>query len=79
MDYYSVLGLQPDADQATVQGSYRNLALKWHPLRSKDPNAENNFHEVSEAYEVLSNCMQNLATGLPSSGKLMSGCRVNCT
>ena len=34
---------------------YRNLALKWHPLRSEDGDAQANFDEVSESFEVLSN------------------------
>ena len=33
---------------------YRNLALKWHPLRCEDADAQSNFDEVSEAFEVLS-------------------------
>ena len=56
MDYYAVLGVQPDADIASVQRAYRNVALKWHPARSKDPDAQSNFDEVSEAFEVLSDC-----------------------
>jgi len=55
MDYYAVLGINWDADLQVVQKAYRNLALKWHPLRSDDPDAQANFDEVSEAFEVLSN------------------------
>jgi len=55
MDYYAVLGLNWDADLQAVQKAYRNLAIKWHPLRCDDPDAQANFDEVSEAFEVLSN------------------------
>lgn len=34
---------------------YRNLALKWHPLRCEEADAQANFDEVSEAFEVLAN------------------------
>eukprot|EP01052_Picozoa_sp_SAG31_P023977 SAG31_NODE_2012_length_6668_cov_5.925407_1_plen_168_part_00 len=36
--------------------SYRNLAIKWHPMRCSEADAEARFDEVSEAFEVLSNC-----------------------
>ena len=42
-------------DAALCVRRYRNLALKWHPLRCEDPDAQSNFDEVSEAFEVLTN------------------------
>jgi len=39
---------------------YRNLALKWHPLRCDEADAQSNFDEVSEAFEVLSDCESRL-------------------
>lgn len=53
-DYYAVLGLNRDADVQAIQKSYRNLAIKWHPLRCTDADAEMRFDEISEAFEVLS-------------------------
>jgi len=54
-DYYEVLGLDRDASEGDVKGSYRKLALKYHPDRNPDdPAAEEKFKEASEAYEVLS-------------------------
>ncbi len=54
-DYFNVLGLQRDASSADVKNAFRKLARKFHPdLNSDDPMAEENFKEVNEAYEVLS-------------------------
>ena len=52
-DYYQILGLQRDADQAEIKRAYRKLARKYHPDVSKEEQAEDRFKEVSEAYEVL--------------------------
>ena len=53
-DYYEVLGVNRDASDADLKGSYRKLAMKWHPDRNPDnPKAEEHFKEAKEAYEVL--------------------------
>jgi curved DNA-binding protein len=53
-DYYEVLGVPRDADQDTIQRSYRKLARKYHPDLNSDSDAEERFKELGEAYEVLS-------------------------
>ncbi|MDO5707370.1 MAG: molecular chaperone DnaJ [Andreesenia angusta] len=54
-DYYEVLGIEKNADEQTIKRAYRKLAKKYHPdLNPGDEEAEKNFKEVSEAYEVLS-------------------------
>jgi molecular chaperone DnaJ len=54
-DYYKVLGVPKDADQATIKKAYRKLARQLHPDANKNnPDAETRFKEVSEAYGVLS-------------------------
>lgn len=54
MDYYNVLGVKKNASEDEIKKAYRKLALKWHPDRNKEPNAEQKFKEIGEAYEVLS-------------------------
>ncbi|MCX7704249.1 MAG: DnaJ domain-containing protein, partial [Planctomycetota bacterium] len=54
-DYYKVLGVPRDATQEEIRQAYRRLALKYHPDRNPgNPEAEENFKRLAEAYEVLS-------------------------
>lgn len=54
-DYYDVLGVKRDADDAALRKAYRKLAKKYHPdSNSGDAGAEEKFKEVNEAYDVLS-------------------------
>lgn len=53
-DYYEVLGIDKSADAAAVKKAYRKLAMKYHPDVNKEPDAEDKFKEINEAYEVLS-------------------------
>ena len=52
-DYYKILGVERNAKEAEIKTAYRRLARKYHPDVSKEPNAEEKFKEVSEAYDVL--------------------------
>ncbi len=53
-DYYEVLGLPRDADEKAIKKAYKRLAMKYHPDRNKDPDAEEKFKEIARAYAVLS-------------------------
>ena len=54
-DYYEVLGVPKDADEAAIKKAYRALAKKYHPdANPGDKEAEAKFKEASEAYAVLS-------------------------
>ena len=52
-DYYEALGVPRDASAEDIRRAYRKLARKYHPDVNKDPDAEDRFKEISEAYEVL--------------------------
>lgn len=54
-DYYDVLGINRNADDAEIKKAYRKLAKKYHPdSNSGSPGAEERFKEITEAYNVLS-------------------------
>nr|XP_020506048.1 dnaJ homolog subfamily B member 9-like [Labrus bergylta] len=53
-DYYELLGVPRDATERQVKKAFHKLALKYHPDRNKDPDAEAKFREIAEAYEMLS-------------------------
>jgi DnaJ-class molecular chaperone len=54
-DYYRILGVARDADEGEIKIAYRKLALQSHPDTNRDdPQAENRFKEINEAYDVLS-------------------------
>ncbi|MBT5636659.1 MAG: molecular chaperone DnaJ [Gammaproteobacteria bacterium] len=61
-DYYEVLGVDRNASEADLKKSYRRMAMKFHPDRNPDSeDAEAQFKEVKEAYEVLSDSQKRAA------------------
>ena len=55
-DYYEVLGVERNAEPAEIKRAYRKLALKYHPDQNAgDAQAEAQFKEAAEAYDVLGN------------------------
>ena len=54
-DYYAILGVPRDADDAALKRAYRKNAVRWHPDKNKgSAEAEEKFKQVGEAYDVLS-------------------------
>ena len=51
-DYYSILGVLKNATEKEIKKAYYKLSLKYHP--DKNPNGEEKFKEIAEAYAVLS-------------------------
>jgi molecular chaperone DnaJ len=61
-DYYEVLGVSRDVNEADLKKAYRRLAMKYHPDRNQDNDeAEARFKEAKEAYDVLSNAQKRAA------------------
>ncbi len=53
-DYYAVLGISQNATQEEIRSTYRQLVLRYHPDVSQEPDAEEHFKEINEAYTMLS-------------------------
>ncbi|NLT73758.1 MAG: molecular chaperone DnaJ [Chloroflexi bacterium] len=52
-DYYETLGVSRDASKDDLRSAYRKLARRYHPDVNKEPDAEDRFKEINEAYQVL--------------------------
>ena len=58
-DYYEVLGVSKSAPSEEIKKAYRKMAIKFHPDKNPDnKEAEENFKEAAEAYEILSNAQK---------------------
>ncbi|MGX7589210.1 DnaJ domain-containing protein [Candidatus Vidania fulgoroideorum] len=53
-DYYSILGINREANINEIKMAYKRLAMKYHPDRNQDDSSEEKFKEINEAYMVLS-------------------------
>ena len=75
-DYYSILGVDRNANEEQIKKAYRKKAMQFHPDKNQgDPTAETKFKEAAEAYEVLSDATKKSnydnygsATGNPFGG-----------
>src|SRR5215467_5681141 len=53
-DYYATLGVRRDAGADEIKKAYRRLARELHPDVNPDPETQDRFKEITQAYEVLS-------------------------
>lgn len=53
MSHYETLGVEKTATEDEIKKAYRKLALKYHPDRNKESDAEDRFKEIAHAYEIL--------------------------
>ena len=61
-DFYDVLGVGRDADEAQIKSAFRRKAMQYHPDRNPgDGEAERNFKRVNEAYDVLKDAEKRAA------------------
>lgn len=51
-DYYEVLGVEKSATQKEIKRAFRKLAIKYHPDKNKDPDAEEKFVEIAKGNGV---------------------------
>ena len=55
-DYYSALGIRPDASAEEIKKAYRRLVMECHPDRNRgNPDSEDRLKEINEAYHILGN------------------------
>ena len=61
-NYWSLLGVSPESDASELKAAFRKEARKWHPdLNKNDPNAEERFKLINEAYAILSDPTKRIA------------------
>ncbi len=85
-DYYEVLGVDRSADDKELKKAFRSLARRYHPDKNDDPDADERFKEIQEAYAVLSDSQKrstydrfghNPPGGSPFGAGGFSGFRMN--
>lgn len=60
-DYYEILGVQRNASADDIKKAFRKLAREFHPDVNKEPEAQQTFQEINEAYQVLSDDQKRAA------------------
>ena len=53
LDAFQILGLKKSASEEEIRAAYRKLAKQWHPDINKEPEAEETFKRINQAYDLL--------------------------
>lgn len=53
LDYYKLLNIDREANNLDIKKAYRSAAMFWHPDKNKSPQAQQNFIDITEAYNIL--------------------------
>ncbi len=53
IDFHQILGVKPDASAAEIKRAFKRMAMRWHPDRNPDPDAQEQFRRAREAFERL--------------------------
>ena len=53
-NYYTILEVNKNANQEDIKKAYRKQAIKWHPDKNHEPNADEMFKKIGKAYSILS-------------------------
>ncbi|XP_026886024.1 dnaJ homolog subfamily B member 5 [Electrophorus electricus] len=53
LDHYAILGVSSDSNEEEIRRAYKRLALRYHPDKNPDADAEEKFKQIAQAYEVL--------------------------
>ncbi|KAJ8569892.1 hypothetical protein K7X08_006469 [Anisodus acutangulus] len=73
VDYYNILKVSHNASEEDLKRSYKRLAMKWHPDKNNQKEAEAKFKQISEAYDVLSDPQKRQIYDLYGEDALKSG------
>jgi len=75
-DYYGILGVRRDADADEIKKAYRRLARELHPDVNPDPQTQERFKEITQAYEVLSDPQKRQMYDMGADPFAQAGARV---
>ncbi|KAI4897090.1 hypothetical protein NFI96_021406 [Prochilodus magdalenae] len=53
VDHYTVLGVSSDSNEEEIRRAYKRLALRYHPDKNPEADAEEKFKQIAQAYDVL--------------------------